>query len=225
MKANANSSEMEHHKDYTTTDRKHKASTYSKIKLWHHISANITRNQHINIVDSQAAVSPVHNVQLQVYFTSAHQSTIRMPTDICSGVWHNCCTGSEWLMKAEKSGSREERKRKKRKDYTFRRQFHGGQENECLSQWGAWLVWMPSASALQEQCDVDTPCPSTSEMLQIKSGRHLAQPRQPGRVTQVPHLTNAENCLATRTALGTHAERDYRICQLVTMQQEACDTL
>ena len=43
---------------------------------------NITPNQYINIVDSQAAVSPVHNVQLQVYFMSAHQSTISMPTDI-----------------------------------------------------------------------------------------------------------------------------------------------
>ncbi len=178
------------------------------------------------MVDSQAAVNSVHGIKLQFSFVFDHQWTKRMPYRLLVSdstfvqdvhdLWRPNSQGHE-KKRTEMKG--------KRKDYTFRRQFNEGQENECLSQWGAWLVWMPSASALQQQCDVDIscPCPSTFEMLQIKSGRHLAQPRQPGRVTQVHISQMLKTVLLSEQHWAEMQRRTGCICQLVTMQQAACD--
>ena len=156
------------------------------------------------MVDSQAAVNSVHGIKLQFSFVFDHQWTKRMPYRLLVSdstfvqdvhdLWRPNSQGHE-KKRTEMKG--------KRKDYTFRRQFNEGQENECLSQWGAWLVWMPSASALQQQCNVDISIhfmpkhlwDATDKVRMAFGTANTARACCPGS-----RLTNTESCLAARTA-------------------------
>ena len=128
----------------------------------------------------------MHDVKLRVCFTLAHLVTIKMP-------YERCVSDATVVQDL----------------HALRRLKSQGHENECLSQWGAWLVWMPSASALHKQCEVDIPCSkhlwdATDKVRTAFSTVKTARACYPGS-----QLTNSVNCLAARTALGRHAERDW----------------